>query len=72
MTAKEGRLLWPCAPEMRCLNNDKASLTWLVIRNALWVGKKLFTAQLAISPECSALEESTDHAFFHCPAVQAS
>ena len=51
VTAVEGRLLWPWAPGMRCLNNDEASLTWLVIRNSLWVGKKLFSAQLAISAE---------------------
>ena len=58
---------------MRCLNNDEASLTWLVIRNALWVGKKLFSAQQAISPECgrcSDLEKSMDHAFFHCLVMQ--
>ena len=47
VTETEGRLLWPWAPRMRCLNNDEASLTWLVIRNALWVGKKLFSAQQA-------------------------
>ena len=35
MTEAEGRLLWPWALRMRCLNNDEASLTWLVIRNAL-------------------------------------
>ena len=73
MTAEEGRLLWPWATGMRCLNNGEASLIWLVIRNALWVGKKLFPAQLAISPECGrcgALGESIDHAFFHCPVVQ--
>ena len=50
VTVEEGRLLWLWAPGMRCLNNDKASFTWLVIRNALWVSKKLFSAQLAISP----------------------
>ena len=53
VTKMEGRLLWSWAPGMRCLNNDVASLTWLVIKNALWVGKKLFSAQQAISPECS-------------------
>ena len=73
MTAVEGRLLWHWALGMRCLNNDEASLTWLVIRNVLWVGKKLFLAQQVISPECSrcgAWEESIDHAFFHCPVVR--
>ena len=73
MTEVEGCWLWPLAPGMRCLNNEEASLTWLVIRNALWVGKKLFSAQQAISPECgrcSDLEESIDHAFFQCPVVR--
>ena len=73
MVTEEGCLLWPWAPRMRCLNNDEASVTWLVIRDALWVGKKLFSVQLAISLECSwcsALEETIVHAFFHCPVVQ--
>ena len=73
VTEAEGRLLWPWAPRMRCLNNDEASLTWLVIRNALWIGKKLFAAQQAISPECGRcgdLEETIGHAFFHCPVVR--
>ena len=59
----------------RCLVSGAASndLIWLVIRNALWVGKKLFSAQLAISPEggrCGDLEESIDHAFFYCSVVR--
>ena len=69
----EGRLLWPWAPGMRCLNNEEASLIWLVIRNTLWVSKKWFSAQQAISPECSQcgdLEESINHTFFHCPVMQ--
>ena len=73
VTEAEGRLLWPWVPRMRCLNNDEASLTWLVIRNALWVGKNLFAAQQAISPECGwcgDLEETIGHAFFHCPVVR--
>ena len=54
-------------------NNDEASLTWLVIRDALWVGKKLFAAQQVISPECGRcgdLEETISHTFFHCPVVR--
>ena len=72
VTEAEGRLLWPWAPRMRCLNNDEASLTWLVIRKALWVGKKLFAAQQAISPECGRCGdlETIGHAFFHCPVVR--
>ena len=37
---------------MRCLNNNKASLTWRVIRGALWVSKRFFSTCLAISPKC--------------------
>ena len=73
VTEAEGRLLWPWAPRMRCLNNDKASLTWLVIQNALWVVKKLFSARQAILPECGLcgdLEETMSDAFFHCPVVR--
>ena len=58
---------------MRCLNNEEASFTWLVILNALWVSKRLFAGQLAISPECArcgAFEESIEHAFFYCLLVQ--
>ena len=69
VTEVEGCLLWPWAPGMRCLNNDEASLTWLVIRNALGVGKKLFSVQQAISPECSRcsdLEESIDSFIGQC------
>ena len=57
----EDRLSWPWAPGMWYLNNDKT----LVIRY-LWVGKKLFTASLAISSECGNMEELISHAFFHC------
>ena len=73
VTEAEGRLLWSWAPRMRCLNNDEASLTWLVIWSALWVGKKLFSPQQAISPECDRcgdLEETIGHTFFHCPVVR--
>ena len=48
MTGEESRLLWPWAPG-------------IVIWNALWVGKRLFAAPLAISPEFArygALEKS--------------
>ena len=59
MTKEKVRLLWP-------------SLTWLVIRWALWVGKKLFAERLAISPECvrcGDLGESIEHTF-HSPVVR--
>ena len=67
------RLFWSWALVMSCHNNDEVSLTYLVIQNAFWVGKRLFSAGLAISPECvrcGGMEESIAHAFFHCPIVQ--
>ena len=73
VTKKESRLLWTWAPGMKWLNNDEASLTWLEIRNALWVDKSQFTARLAISPECTQygdIEGSISQAFFHCLVVR--
>lgn len=73
LTNKEFRSVSPWAPGLKCLNNDEASLTWLVLRGALWVGKKLCAAGLAISSECVRCgdwEESIEHAFFHCDVVQ--
>ena len=72
VTKEEGRLLWRWAPWMKCLNNDEASLPWLVIRKALLVGKRLFVARLAILLKCvwfGDMKESIAHAFFHCPCV---
>ena len=73
VTKQEGRLLWPWAPGMRSLNNDEASLTWLVIRKALWVSKRLWTAGLVSSQgcfRCGDMEETIAHVFFHCPEVK--
>ena len=59
--------LRPWATGMKCLNNDEASLTWLVIRGTLWVDKRLFTVRLTVLPECircGDMEESISHAFF--------
>ena len=66
VTREKGSLLLTWAPRMRCLNSDEASLTWMIIRRARWVDKKLFAARLAISPQCircGDLEESIEHAF---------
>ena len=67
VTNEEGRLLWLRASGMKCLNNDEASLNWLVIWNALWVGKRL-----EVSLECIwwVIKESVSHAFFYCLAVR--
>ena len=69
----ERRLLWPWVPRMRCLNNNEATLTWLVIRGALWVSKRSCAAGLVASSECVRCgdsEESIEHAFVHCSAAQ--
>ena len=61
-----------CGSRMRCLNNDEESLNWLVIGSAFWVGKKNFSARLAISPECvrcGDMEVSIAYAFFRCSVV---
>lgn len=63
---------WPRAPGLKCLINDGASLTWLMIWNALLVGKKSFAVQLTILPECShwgEMEASIEHVLFYCPVV---
>lgn len=62
---------WP--PRLKCLTNSEASLTWLTIRDALWVDKRSFVAGLVASPEgvrCRGMEEATEQAFFHCPAAR--
>ena len=69
MTKEESRLLWPWAPGLRCLNNDKVSLSWRMIRNVLRIARRLFTAQLATSPEWiryGDMKQSAAHAFFLC------
>lgn len=33
--------LWPYMPGLKYLTNDKASLSWLMIRDMLWVVKKI-------------------------------
>ena len=68
-----GHLLWPWPPRMRCLNNDEASLTKLIMQITHCVGKKLFAERLAILPECvrcGDMEESIKHAFFHYSVVR--
>ena len=52
---------------------DESSITWLIIRKVLWVGKRLFSAWLSISPvciRCGDMKESIEYAFFHCPVVR--
>lgn len=51
---------------------DEATLTWLMLRWALWVDKKLCALGVAISPECvrcANAVEFIEHASFHCSVV---
>ena len=64
----KSHLLLTWAPGMRYLNYDVVSLTWLVVQNALWVCKRLFSAHQAVLPEWirfSDMEISIWNAFFH-------
>ena len=73
LTKSETRSLWPWVPGMKCLTNDEASLTWLTIRDRLWVGKRLIEAKMVATPECKRcgeMEETVEHAFFHCSAAR--
>ena len=69
VTKEKHRLLWRWCFGMRYLNNDEACLTWRIMWNATWVKRRLFSARLTITTEsirCSDMEESIEHAFFHC------
>ena len=69
LTKEETRSLWPWAPGLKSLTNPEASLTWLTIRRALWVGTRLKKANLVDTPECMRCGdwgESIEHAFYHC------
>ena len=72
LSKREARSIWPWTPGLKCLNNTEASLTWLVIRGALWIGKRLCGAGLVKSPNCVRCGEEVEtigHAFFHCKIV---
>lgn len=36
---RESSSIWPWTPRLKCLTNNKATLTWLTIRKAFWVVK---------------------------------
>ena len=72
LTKEQLRSIWPWAPGSGCLTNDEASLTWLVIRDALWVGRRLHSAGLATSPICKRCGDEVEtlcHAFVYCRIV---
>ena len=72
----EGELLslWNWAPGAGFLNNSEFSLTWRLIRDALPLNDFAFKAGVADCPDCprcdSVLEETAQHAFFHCRKLQ--
>ena len=65
-------LIVAVGPRMRCLNNDETLITWSAIGCTIWVGKKLFSAYLVISPKCvlcGDMARLIAHVLFHCPVV---
>ena len=72
-TAEEIRSHWNWAPGSSFLNNSEFSLTWRLVRNALSLRGLNFKAGLADMPDCprcgSELEETAEHAFYHCERV---
>lgn len=71
LTKQEAHSIWPWVAGLKCLTNTEASLTWLVIWGAHWISKKLCSAGLAKSPNCSPScgdVETLAHAF-HCRVI---
>lgn len=67
------RSLWPWALGLKCFANDDVLLTWLELRKAFWVDKRLCSRGLAVSPECVHCiewEETIEHCFFHCSVLR--
>ena len=74
LTEEELLSLWSWAPGAGFLNNSEFSLTWRLIRNALPLNDFSFKAGLADCPDCprcdGVMEETAQHAFFHCRKLQ--
>ena len=66
--------LWNWAPGTDYLTNGEFSLTWRLIRNALHLNDVGYKAGIVDMPDCprcdSGLEETVQHAFFHCRKVR--
>lgn len=41
LTNQADHTLWPWVSGLKCLDNDKAFLNWLMLWNALWVKEKI-------------------------------
>lgn len=68
LTKQKFRSIWHWLPELKCLDNDVAWLSWLVLRAAQWVGQKLYAARIPISTRCLRCgdwEKFIGHAVFH-------
>ena len=74
LTEGESLSLWSWAPGADYLDNSEFSLTWRLMRNGLPLNDVLFKMGLADMPDCnrcnSGLEETAQHAFFHCSKVR--
>jgi len=70
---EEVRSQWSWAPGAGIMNNSEFSLTWRLARNALPLASVQYRANIADFPSCtrcnSGLEETAEHAFFHCSRV---
>ena len=73
-TAEEIRSHWNWAPGSSFLKNSELSLTWRHAPNALSLLGLNYKAVLADMPDCprcsSGLEETAEHAFYHCERVR--
>ena len=72
--AEEIRSHWTWAPGSSFLNKSEFSLTWRLVRNVLPLLGLNYKAGLADMPDCprcgSGLEETAEHAFYHCERVR--
>ena len=72
-TAEEIRSHWNWAPGSSFLNNSEFLLTRRLVRNVLPLLDLNYKTGLADMPDCrrcaSGLEETDEHAFFHCERV---
>ena len=72
-TTEEIRSHWNWAPRSSFLNNSEFSLTWRLVRNALFFRGLNFKAGLADMPDCprcsSGLEETAEHVFYYTERV---
>ena len=73
-TTEEIHSHWNWAPGSSFLNNSEFSLTWRLVRNALPLVRLNYKAGLADMSDCarsgSGLEETAEHAFYHCERVR--